>query len=84
MAQDYEGGEFDPSGGQGGPAGLEQFGAQPDFSPEGAEQFEGGAEGFEGGFVPPQQGQVPFEGMQPAFAEESVQRVSRILPAMRN
>jgi len=83
-AQDYENEQFDPSQGQQQP-GLEQFGVQPDFSQEGAEgQFEGG-EQFDGGFIQPgQQGQQQFEGgMQPNFAEES-QRVSRILPALRN
>lgn len=83
-AQDYEGEQFDPSAaGQGGQPGLDQFGVQPDFSPEGGEQqFDG--EQFDGGFIGQPQGGQQFEGgMQPNFAEES-QRVSRILPALRN
>lgn len=86
FAQEFEG-EFDPSGGGQLPpgAGLDQYGVQPEFAPEGAEQYEGGAESFDGGFVGQPQGgpQQGYEGMQPNFAEESVQRVHRILPAMR-
>lgn len=82
IAQEFDG-EFDPSGGQIPAAGMDQYGVQPDFNPEGAEQFEGGAEAYDAGYAG-QQGPQQYDQIQPNFAEESVQRVHRILPAIRN